>query len=1341
MLVRRAGRARGLEVAPIALAGVLLLVLAGSGPVSGPAATGRGSARAKAARAVERSALAFLPEPGLRDPNAEPGLRDGSAVASRFVARGPGYGIAVAPDEVRVAGPSSPAPLRMRLVGARPDVAGRGELPAEGRTNLILGDDPAGWRTGVASFGRVTYEGVWDGIDVVYHGRGAQLEQDFVVAPGADPDAISVSFADARELRLDANGDLVVTLAGGEARLERPTLYQDVGGRRRPVAGAFALVGDGRVGFRVGDHDRSRPLVIDPVLLDSTYLGGTGSDSAYDVAVDDAGNVYVTGFSESANFPIASPQQGRLVEEAGVRTDAFVAKLNPNGDGFVYSTFLGGKARDAGHAIAVAVDGSAVVAGYTESADFPLARPIQKTFGGGPSDAFVARISPEGAVLQYSTYLGGTGTDTARGLAVSQSGDAYVAGTTTSGDFPMAGTPVRSTLSAPDDSDAFVTRVNSAGSALVYSTYLGGNGEDHGLGVALDPVGNAYLVGDTRAPDLPTVNAFQPGLGGGTPGVGGANADAFVSKLDPNGTALLYSTYLGGTESDQGAGIAVDGAGNAYVTGSTGSTNFPVVRPAQPRKNGDFDAFVAKLSPDGPLFWSTYLGGSASDGGGGVAVDAGGRASVTGAAASTDFPTVKPFQASKAGGFVDGFVATYDEAGAGLTQSSYLGGREDDQGTSIAVDGDGILHVTGYTNSDDFPTAKPFQPAEGGGGGDVFVSEVGEPVAAPEAGGASSSPARERRIRIFLGITIVLFLAAIGQTLWLRRRPAVGPPAPAGVGDLAVTRVGPAPDWYAANRPPPPRLRDIAPVGPRPVPPPPPPPRRPRATPRTGPPGPGPGEVVVPDLLPEGDGGVWAPKPEPAPAGADADVARAEADTAPVPVVDADLPPAPPPIDVAAPDLWGPSEPEPELADDSVWWELLGADPDTSASFPPPPRSSAAAPPVPPPPPPELDAVADPAVADALAAESPPTTVPPPPIVPAAPEPRARAKPAKKAAAKKPAKKPAAKKAPVPPLVPPPQAPPAIPPPPPPPPAPPPPPPAPPPPPPAPPPPPQVPPAPELPRFEPEAPVASGEPEPAEPEPTADAGPRPGPAKLAETAASPAEPDVEPEILVSAPPERDEAAVLQEATRDDDDWTAALWGPPGPALDEPEDAGLGDAPEDERAGDLSISDLLAEDLPIPEAEEEVLSIRDLLAENLVVPEPEPALADEPTVAEASPELAAEAPLGSDAPEPAPQEPVAAVEPVVAEAEPAPEEPVAALEPVVAEAEPPGADEGPTAPADGPTPATGDRGADGDGDEPPPGGGPPGPPPERPSRPLPEAAPGRSLGGRLRRAWQSHGRES
>ncbi|HWC09797.1 MAG TPA: SBBP repeat-containing protein, partial [Acidimicrobiales bacterium] len=512
--LRGAGRVRGLGIGrlwapPIAVTGLLLLVLGGSGPVSGRAANVRHSVRATeagsvrateagsdsavAARAVERSTLSFVADEG-----------------SGFVARGPGYGIALAPDEVRVAGPTSPAPLRMRLVGARPDASGRGELPGPGRTNLLLGDDPAGWRTGLAAYGRVTYAGVWDGIDVVYHGRGPQLEQDFVVAPGADAAAISLSFADARGLRLDSNGDLVVALHGGEVRLGRPTLYQEADGGRRPVPGAFALHGD-RVGFHVGRHDPTRPLVIDPVLLESSYLGGSANDAAYGVAVDDAGNVYVTGLSESPDFPTASPQQGALVEDAGVRTDAFVAKLDPEGTGFVYSTFLGGKARDTGHAIAVSPDGSAVVAGYTESSDFPLARPIQEDFGGGPSDAFVARISPEGAVLQYSTYVGGSGTDTARGVALSQSGDAYLVGSTTSGDFPVAGAPLRGTLTKPDDSDAYVTRVNAAGSEFVYSTYLGGDGEDHALAVGVDLVGNAYVAGDTRSPDFPTAKAFQPG--------------------------------------------------------------------------------------------------------------------------------------------------------------------------------------------------------------------------------------------------------------------------------------------------------------------------------------------------------------------------------------------------------------------------------------------------------------------------------------------------------------------------------------------------------------------------------------------------------------------------------------------------------------------------------------------------------------------------------------------------------------------------------------------------------------------------------------------------------------
>ncbi len=920
----------------LVVSGIPLLLLAGAtgSVVDGGAMD---AARASAGEAVARAPLAFRSDGG-----------------SGFEARLPGYGVAVSAGGATVSGAGGGPPLRLRLDGARPDAAAAGRVPLPGRVNLFLGDDPSQWRTDVPTYGQAAYTGVWEGIDVVWYGKGPHLEHDFVVAPGADPDRIAISFPDGHDLSVTGDGDLVVQLPAGRARLGAPTVYQTVGDRQRPVSGSYVIREGGQVGFRVGPHDRARPLVIDPVLLDSTFLGGGGNDAAYGVAVDDAGSVYVSGSTESPDFPVTAPVQAFLVQGDGPRSDAFVAKLNPDGSGFAYSTFLGGRARDVAYGIALGRDGSAYVSGSTESTDFPLARPVQKAYGGGGTDAFVSKLSPQGAVLQYSTYLGGTGADSSRGIGADPAGNAYLTGTTTSNDFPTAGPPLQPTPSKPDDTAAFVTKVNATGDAWAYSTYLGGTGDDHGTAIAVAATGDVFVVGDTRSPDFPVARPFQP-RAGAPPGPTTVPPDAFVVKLPAAGAPVTYSTYLGGFESDMATGVDIDASGAAYVTGSTGSSNFPLVQAVQINKRGEYDAFVSKLNPAGSaLMYSTFLGGSDSDGAAAITVADDGGASVTGTVASNDFPTVKPFQAAKGGGFIDGFVASYTPSGSAVTQASFFGGRDDDQGTAIAARGSGTLYVAGYTGSPDFPVVNPLRPTRGGAG-DAFVARVGEPPVGASSD-TSGAPARERRLRIFGAITAVLFLGAIAQTLWLRRRSAPDEPAPvpvgAAVGTPAIAAAGtPAGDrsghWYKQT---PPNFSDL-------------PPLRPRAVPSSGrsksasPESDVDGDVAVPDLLPADKEEKWtratAPADADASTGEDSPWADAAAGAQAIPPMDVQAPdlwgptdaeeavavdPGPPDprpagakpplsVDVRAPDLWEAAEsPREDLADDPMWAELLAAE-------------------------------------------------------------------------------------------------------------------------------------------------------------------------------------------------------------------------------------------------------------------------------------------------------------------------------------------------------------------------------------------------------------------------------
>jgi hypothetical protein len=606
--------------------------------------------------------------------------------------------------------------LYMDLVGANPAARpiGLDELP--GRVNYFLGNDPARWHSDVPTYGRVEYPNVYPGISLAYHGGAGGLEYDFILSPGADTHAITLGFAGASGVELNARGDLVVHTTAGDLVQHAPVLYQDVGGARRPVDGRFVIrnppatpCNPTMVSFSVGHYDRSRPLVIDPVLGFSTYLGGAGDDNGRDVAADAAGYVYVSGYTSSADFPTAGAFQSGY---AGGLADGFVAKLSPNGSGLVYASYFGGSGDDYGGRLALDAAGDVLLSGSTSSADFPTVNPLQPNLAGG-DDAFVAKLAADGSSLVYSTYLGGSADDEGRGVAVDAAGNAYVTGRTHSADFPTE-KPLQPTLAGGDD--GFVAELTPDGAALVYSTYLGGSGgQENGYGIVADAAGDAFVTGRTNSPDFPTVHALQPAPGGGV--------DAFVAKLAPGGAALAYSTYLGGAADDHGRRIAVDKAGNAYVAGITFSANFPTHDSLQPFAGGPDDAFVAELRPDGTAFvYSTYLGGHGDDQGIGIAVNASGRALVTGSTASADFPTKDALQATLAGA-ADAFVAELKAGGTGLVYSTYLGGSASDGGIGIGTDSAGDAYVTGTTSSGDFPTAHAFQPANHGGS-DAFVVKI-----------------------------------------------------------------------------------------------------------------------------------------------------------------------------------------------------------------------------------------------------------------------------------------------------------------------------------------------------------------------------------------------------------------------------------------------------------------------------------------------------------------------------------------------------------------------------------------------------------------------------------------
>ena len=614
--------------------------------------------------------------------------------------------------------------LRFTLIGAAPAplVSGREELA--GKANYFIGADPARWRTNVPIFAKVHYRAVYPGIDVVFYGTQGHLEHDFIVAPGADPRAITIGVEGADRLSVDAAGNLVLKITGGEVRFQKPVVYQEVDGVRRELAGGYTLRSAHRIGFQVAAYDPRKRLVIDPVIFYAAGVGASGIHLGHAIAVDAAGNAYVAGATYAGDLP-TTPGAFQVANTGG--GDVFVTKLNPTGTRLIYSTYLGGSRNDSGQGIAVDAAGNAYVMGWTSSTDFPTTPgALQTIYGGGFYNAFVTKVNPAGTRLVYSTYLGGNGDDQGLGIAVDAAGSAYVTGYAFSTNFPTTSGAFQ-TAKPGSFQNAFVAKLNPTGSApLVYSTYLGGSSIDIGQGIAVDAAGSAYVTGSTFSTNFPTTpGAFQTASKGGF--------HAFVTKLHPTGSAPVYSTYLGGSGIDIGQGIAVDAAGGAYVAGFTTSANFPTTPGAFQTAygGGATDAFVTKLHPTGSaLVYSTYLGGNRDDLGEGIAVDAAGNAYVTGFTTSTNFPTTPgAFQTAYGGGRADAFATKLNPTGSTpLVHSTYLGGSGDDYGAGIAADAAGNAYVTGLDTSTNFPTTQgAFRSAvqrEPDHGTDTFVAKI-----------------------------------------------------------------------------------------------------------------------------------------------------------------------------------------------------------------------------------------------------------------------------------------------------------------------------------------------------------------------------------------------------------------------------------------------------------------------------------------------------------------------------------------------------------------------------------------------------------------------------------------
>jgi hypothetical protein len=610
--------------------------------------------------------------------------------------------------------------LRLTFSGGKPNATATGAATLPGRTNYIRGRNPQSWIQDIPQYARVHYRSIYPGIDVVYYGNQGRLEYDFLLDPHADPARIAISFRGASKLSIDGAGELHVAIAGGEVIQKRPFAYQVVNGKPVEVRVQYRILNADVIGFEIANYEKNRPLVIDPVLVYSTYLGGSRFDTATALAADTQGNVYVTGQTTSVDFPAinaAQPHMGSPSADFFI-PDAFVTKINRDGTALLFSTFLGGSGEDYSYDAAVDATGSVYVTGYTNSEDFPLLNAYQDHLASsGASDAFVLKLTASGTLV-YSTYLGGSNSDGGTGIAVDVLKNVYVVGSTSSPDFVAT----TSLAPFPEAPNLFVAKLNASGNSLLYSLLVGGAGQSFPFDIEVDVLRRAYITGTTTARDFPiTAGAAQSSAAG--------FGDVFVSKVADDGTSLIWSTYLGGTGLESFSNLTIDSSGDVYAIGQTTSADFPTRGPAfQTTHNGGFyDGFLSRFSATGTLIYSSYFGGSDSDWPRGVALDGAGNIHIAGLTQSPDFPTVRPMQPGIANTtYTDGFVLKFNNAATELLYSTYFGGSNSDEITGLDVFPSGTVYVAGVTSSTDLPTQNAMQPNLNGNT-DAFVAKISDP--------------------------------------------------------------------------------------------------------------------------------------------------------------------------------------------------------------------------------------------------------------------------------------------------------------------------------------------------------------------------------------------------------------------------------------------------------------------------------------------------------------------------------------------------------------------------------------------------------------------------------------
>jgi len=640
----------------------------------------------------------------------------------RMLGRSRGGLVALRDDRIELINAAADSSIELKWLNGNGSPALVGEL-AQSHSNYFLGNRSEKWLTNVPHYSAARYQEVYPGIDLALHeGKvSGSLEYDFVVQAGGDPGQIQLEFSDVSAYEMSLEGDLLLHVGGATITQRAPIAYQVRDGERHNIPVSFHVISASplRVGFNVSKYDPNRELVIDPVIEYGRFFGGSQEDEILAIAADKDGYVYMTGETSSPDLPLAGDglkHQPSAFQTKG-NTLAFVAKLDPTGTRLIYCTYLGGSKTAVGHNLKIDSAGNAYIGGRTEASDFPLMKPIQAKFGGGSDDGFIAKLNAVGNALIYSTYIGGSEYDQGRALAVDSAGNAYMTGITESANFPLKN-PIQAKYAGKQDS--FALKLNAAGTEVIYSTYLGGSGDDVGHAIAVDAAGNAYITGLTSSADFPTANPLQRSF------KGGEGDDTIVVKINPAGSSLIYSTFLGGSRDDEARAIAVDRSGNAVVAGYTQSQDFPLSKPLQSKfGGGSHDIFAFSLRPSGnALNWSTFLGGTGGDFGRGLAVDASGNVFLTGYTDSQNFPLANASQSKYGGGAADVFYAKLDPGAQKLLLSSFLGGGAYERGRGMAVNLRGDLYISGRTESKDFPVTKPHSPAFGGGPNDGFIVKI-----------------------------------------------------------------------------------------------------------------------------------------------------------------------------------------------------------------------------------------------------------------------------------------------------------------------------------------------------------------------------------------------------------------------------------------------------------------------------------------------------------------------------------------------------------------------------------------------------------------------------------------